>query len=81
MNLNRAVIRANDLRLVAPVESFHDPHEPMLSIGNRVRLNSGGLDMLIVDVSGENLTVAYRDKIGIVHERTLPSVCVHRIRE
>lgn len=49
--------------------------------GDWVRLNSGGPDMLIVDIDGSLLTVAWADAEGLVHERTFERVCVHDARD
>jgi hypothetical protein len=59
MNPNRRASRTDDLILVAQVESFHDPLEPPLNIGNKVRLNSGGPEMLVVEIDGDNVTAGY----------------------
>jgi hypothetical protein len=57
MSPNRRASRANDLILIAPVESFHDSREPPLNLGNKVRLNSGGPEMLVVEIDEDNVTV------------------------
>jgi hypothetical protein len=51
-----------------------------LNIGNNVRLNSGGPEMLVVEIDGDNVTVGY-NKPGQACEYTIPAVCVHRIKE
>jgi hypothetical protein len=81
MSVERKSILSNQLMLVTPVESFHDPREPPLAIGTRVRLNSGGPSMLVVEIEGQDVTVAYRDNAGRPNEYTVPAVYVHRIRE
>jgi hypothetical protein len=81
MSIERKSIPTNQLMLVTPVEAFHDPRETPLAIGARVRLNSGGPSMLVVETEGENVTVAYRNAAGRIREYTVPAVCVHRIRE
>jgi hypothetical protein len=72
-------IPTSDLVFVFSGESFRNPNEPPLSIGDAARLNSGGPRYLIVDRSGDIVTVAWRDSDGIVHEHDLPEACVHRI--
>jgi hypothetical protein len=57
MSVKRKLIRADELILVTPAEAFHDSREPPLSIGDRVRLNSGGPPMLVVEREDNNLTV------------------------
>jgi uncharacterized protein YodC (DUF2158 family) len=79
MSLHHMTISTDDLVLVFSAESFRNPHEPPLYTGNFVRLNSGGPRYLIVDKSGDTVTVAWRDGAGIVHERDFPEACVHRI--
>jgi uncharacterized protein YodC (DUF2158 family) len=55
------------------MKSLH-PHR----VGARVRLNSGGPEMLIVDLVGSTAVVAsWCDRNGRVHERTYPNQCVH----
>jgi hypothetical protein len=80
MSPNRRASRANDLILIAPVKSFHDPREPPLILGNKVRLNSGGPEMLVVEIDEDNVTVGY-NKLGQACEYTIHAVCVHRIKE
>jgi hypothetical protein len=80
VNVNRKPIPANQLRLVAHSEEFHDEREPPLGIGNRVRLNSDGPQMMIVDIS-ENEIVASWNVEGKNHECMFPRACVHRIRD
>ena len=56
MSVKRRLIPINELTLVTPVEAFHDPREPPLSIGNRVHFNSDDDDasaMLVVDFDGQ----------------------------
>lgn len=72
--------RARDLVVVAQPGAFQDPREPPLTIGDRARLNSGGTILLVVAVDGDDLTVAWRDRSGVAHERTLPRPCLHRAR-
>jgi len=79
MRLNQKPIPSDQLRLVAHREEFHDDREPPLLIGNRVRLNSGGPEMLVVDTS-ENEIVAAWNALGKNHEHAFPRLCVHRVR-
>jgi uncharacterized protein YodC (DUF2158 family) len=67
------------MRLVARAEDFVDAREPALRIGDRVHLNSGGPDCLIVERSAHEATIAWRDGDRAC-EATLPVGCVHRIR-
>jgi hypothetical protein len=48
-----------------------------MKIGNFVRLNSGGPTMMVVEIDGNAVTVAWRSKEK-VWERLFPLVCVHR---
>ena len=50
-------------------------------IGARVCLNSGGPEMLIVDLAGSAVVVAWHDRNGNVHECTYPNQCVQPIPE
>ena len=51
-------------------------------IGDRACLNSGGPDMLIVDLVGSAaVIVSWRDRNGYVHESTFPNQCVYAIRD
>lgn len=50
-------------------------------VGARVRLNSGGPEMLVVDHERGAVVVAWRDNNGRVHERTYPNQCVYANRE
>lgn len=47
-------------------------------IGDRVRLKSGGPEMLIVDLMDRTVMVAWLDNVGHVHEREFPNQCVER---
>ena len=53
MKLFRKPIRAKDLTLVIPAESFCDPREPAFAIGTFVHLNSGGPVMVVVDIEAK----------------------------
>jgi uncharacterized protein YodC (DUF2158 family) len=47
-------------------------------VGARVRLNSGGPEMLVVDLAeSAAVVVSWRDRNGRVHERTFPNQCVY----
>jgi uncharacterized protein YodC (DUF2158 family) len=78
--LRRKSVALNRLELVARSEEFQDDREPPLSIGNVVRLNSGGPRTLVVDLPDEkSLTISWRDPEGSVQEASLPRDCFHRI--
>jgi hypothetical protein len=79
MNLRQGRIKASDLELVQPVESFHNPREPSLGLGNFVKLNSGGPTMMMVDHEGLTAIFAWVDRSGAVCERQFPVACVHRV--
>jgi uncharacterized protein YodC (DUF2158 family) len=78
MSVKRAVSPASELTMISPAESFHDAREPPLVIGNRVRLNSGGPIMLVVDINDDAVIVAWRDSGGS-REHNFPALCVHRV--
>jgi uncharacterized protein YodC (DUF2158 family) len=67
-----------DLHLVAKAETYRDPSAPPLAIGNRVRLNSGGPTLLVVDCNGDSAVVA-RDKEGVVEEYSFPERCLYLV--
>lgn len=50
-----------------------------LYIGDRVRLNSGGPESLVVDADGEVVTVAWPDDHKGAAEATFQRPCVHLI--
>lgn len=66
--------------MVAPANVFACEMEPPVGIGSVVRLNSGGPRMLVVDIEGDDVTVAWR-ATGKTHESVLPLPCVHRCRD
>jgi len=70
--------RTDHLSLVAKAESFQDPREPPLRMGDWVRLNSGGPRSLVVDATTDKITIAWKsgDKIA---ECVLPRDCIHRV--
>lgn len=80
MKLFRRTFLADELKLVFIAESYQDSREPPLFTGNYVRLNSGGPRLMVVDTTDNSVTVAWRDRDGVVHEHDFPPVCVHRIR-
>lgn len=79
---NRRQERFNrrDLVPVRRAEEFQDEREPDFNIGDLVYLNSGGPIMLVVDASGREITVAWKDVDGI-EEYTLTRRCFHRVRD
>jgi uncharacterized protein YodC (DUF2158 family) len=79
MSLSRRSIKASDLIQVASAASFADSREPPLSLGNFVRLNSGGPTLMVVDVAGDSITVAWQDRAGAVSEASFLRDCLHRV--
>ncbi|WP_417515808.1 hypothetical protein [Minwuia sp.] len=76
--MKRAQLSVESLKVVARAERFRHPSENDLGLGAVVKLNSGGPNMMVVDLEGDDVTVAWRDW-GAARETTLPSVCVHRV--
>jgi hypothetical protein len=73
----RAAFFSRDLRLVARAPA---PDEPVLTIGDFCELLSGSPELLVVDVNGDMLTVAWRLKCnGKPFEMTIPRACVRRV--
>src|ERR1022692_3573271 len=68
------------MRRLTTAESFRGPCEPKLRIGDVVMINSGGPESIVVDLEGNRVTVAWRDKCGDVHEMTLPEPCFPRVK-
>lgn len=77
-----------DPRVAALVQAYQEhvarvcsppPDEPPLAWGERCRLLAGGPSLLVVDLDGDSLTVAYRDKLG-AHEMPLARWCLRRVR-
>lgn len=66
------------LSLIAKAESFQDPREPPLRLGDWVQMNSGGPRSLVVDIEGDCFTVAWRTADRII-ESVLPRACIHRV--
>lgn len=79
MSLGKCRIKASELRQVRTAESFLDPREPELGLGNFVRLNSGGPLMMVVDRDGPIAVFAWRDHAGMISEHSFPVACVHRV--
>lgn len=79
MSLWRRKLNASDIELVLGAESFSDPREPSLRIGQFVCLNSGGPTMMVVDHGAAAVIVAWQDCDGMVYERSYPCACVHRV--
>lgn len=79
MSLLGRRINTSDVELVQPAESFNDPREPALRLGNFVELNSGGPTMMVVDREGAAAVFTWRDRLGKVCECRFPVVCVHRV--
>ena len=68
----------DQLSLVARAESFQDPREPPLRIGNWVQLNSGGPRSLVVDIEGDKITIAW-DADNRPCEHTFARARIHRV--
>jgi len=79
MPLGRAPFDPKHLSLVARADEFQDSREPPLRMGDRVQLNSGGPIALVVDIDGDQITVAWTDNAQI-DETVFPRLCVHRVR-
>jgi uncharacterized protein YodC (DUF2158 family) len=77
--MQHQTFHASELVSIAAASSFRGDAEPTLKMGNVVRLNSGGPQSVVVDVCGESVTVAWRDRDNAVHEATLPEPCFHRV--
>lgn len=76
----RRTIPTDRLVVLATGESFQCAAEPPIGVGSVVRLNSGSPRLLVVDVDGENVTVAWQTSDGS-QEMTSKRVCFHRCRE
>jgi hypothetical protein len=70
MELQRRAFSSSSLELVTRLEDIPGTRGP-LHIGDKVRLNSGGPVMLVVDVKGDHITVATPDQ-----EYTFPRPCL-----
>ena len=66
------------LSLVAKAESFQDPREPPLRMGDWVQLNGGGPRTLVVDSTTDEITIAWKNGNQTV-ECVLPRACIHRV--
>lgn len=67
------------LALIARASAFRGVGETPLGMGAVVRLNSGGPECVVVDVFGQQVTVAWRDACGDVHEMEALEQCFHRV--
>lgn len=76
MAVNRKLIPIDQLIVVASLDEL--PDNRPLFLGNRVRLNSDGPALLVVDIEGDAVTVAWRSKFGEYLEHTWPAICLHR---
>lgn len=79
MSLHEKPIPSNQLRITAHREEFYDEREPPLALGNRICLNSGGPEMLVVDISEGKVVAAWKSDANI-QEHVFPCFCVHRVR-
>jgi len=78
MPLERTPFDPKRLSLVARADEFQDSREPPLRIGDRVQLNSGGPESLVVDLDNGTVTIAWPN--GKSSEAVFPRICVHRLR-
>ena len=69
--MHEGVFHVSDLMLI---RAGTPPDLQPRQIGQNVRLNSGGPVMLVVDVDGMTITVAYLDG-----ELTIPAACLQCI--
>ncbi len=78
-SINRGCFQPDRLRLIAPAPP---PDHPPLRIGDRCHLNSDlvGLvsPLLVVDLTGDELTVAWPKAGGGADEAQLPRACLRR---
>jgi hypothetical protein len=77
MKHNRAHFDADDLQIVRRLDPHDSVGSSRLSIGDRVRLNSGGPLSLIVDIDGDTVTVSWTD-CGRVWESRAPASCYQK---
>lgn len=65
---------------------FHNKTEPPLRIGDIIKLNSGGPNMLVVDVEKEKVIAAWKnpspvkDGKSYIIEAPFYKIAVHRVR-
>ena len=71
--------KASDLVRLHASEEFQDERETQFQIGDIVTINSGGPNMLVVDIDGIQITTAWRDD-DCVTEGQWSRPCLHRIR-
>lgn len=64
-----------------PNSRLSDKREPPLSVGNIVKLNTGGYNMIVVDVNPDFVTVAWKEKSGKVREADMVKSVLHRVRD
>jgi hypothetical protein len=77
--LRGRAFRARELELIRRAEDFRRPGELPIFFGERVALNSGGPQGLVVDILPETkIVVAWAIAGNNIIERTLPAACVHR---
>lgn len=72
------ICNEKDLILVSAADPTVSGPDNVCNIGCKVRLNSGGPEMVVVDFNKDSVTVAYKDITG-PQEITLNPWCVHRI--
>jgi uncharacterized protein YodC (DUF2158 family) len=79
MTMKHERFNVNDLNKIAGSEVFRLPGEKSIGFGEIVRLNSGGCDMLVTDITGDNvLTLEWISDTGF-QECDIPEPCVHRV--
>lgn len=76
--LRGMTVNASDLVFVGDGQSLRRPSDPPIGIGSMVILNSGGPEMLVVDVDGDKLTCSWMNG-GVAHETVLPEPTVHHV--
>jgi hypothetical protein len=79
MSLKNRRFHPSSLRFIANAEDFQDPREPLLRIGDWVRLNSGGPSALVVETDPDAITIAWRTHSVCAEESTFPRACLHRV--
>jgi hypothetical protein len=75
MRVRRTAYASSELVKVADAQSFQNPLEPPLMVGNRVQLNSGGPPCLVLDSDGRQVTIGWPGG-----ELAVPRACVHRVK-
>ena len=76
--LHNRALRAKDIVLISAAEHFHrDGYR--VGIGDRVQLNSGGPEALVVDIlADDRVCIAWRNG-PVVQEQELSMRCIRRL--